>query len=110
MQRIFGRAALLMERTTHSGEYDWYNAGHAWTNRWWQDDDWPEALLWGDNRGERTWLRECSGPPDPALLVDCECACECSWRGRLDETDHEGGVLRCARCVAAGHRPMLRTQ
>jgi hypothetical protein len=108
VQRVGGRAAIGMMRTTHSGGYEWWDAGHAWANRWWQDDGWPAALLWGDDRGGRYWLRECSGPPDPALLVDCECACECGWRGRLDETDHEGGVLRCAECVAAGHPPELR--
>jgi hypothetical protein len=50
------------------------------------------------------------GPPPPDLLVECECACDCRWVGRLDEArwDLDEGLIQCRACVSQVHPPVLR--
>ena len=103
---VGGRAVMMWEHSWASVPEE-ITAGDAWRAGWWQNG-WPKSYDGTDYPPDRLYLRGCSGPPDPARLVDCECACECGWYGRLDEADHIGGVLRCAECVAAGHPPELR--
>jgi hypothetical protein len=105
-----GRSAIAEGYGSYSGEVR-ICAGDAWDMGWIQNG-WPPEF---SNRpgavnapGDRPFNRWFSGPPDAGLLVDCECACVCSWNGPFGAVSAAQGVLRCPRCQEEGHPPAGR--
>jgi hypothetical protein len=106
-----GRSVLALGFGSGGGEIR-ICAGDAWQSGW-IENGWPPGFardtpMDAEERRNAPFNRWFTGPPAPALPVDCECACVCSWNGPFDVVSADAGVLRCPRCTSLGHPPVGR--
>jgi hypothetical protein len=109
------RVVLAWGDSTLSGE-DRYCARRAWEYGWIQygwppvkpsNEEGPRRRFGIRPRRDRDPFNQVfTGEPHPGFPVECECACACTWHGTWGEVSAEGGVMRCARCLAQGHPPV----